>query len=106
MCNTGGCCHDHSRERPEECCHGVKIDRFLNKCPNDPCDPCDRDCQDEPCVGYGCPITLYDKCVLYSGDELVVDGMPRIKFYHTQRPYRTLKNRLPYQVEEAFMGNK
>ena len=32
--------------------------------------------------------------------------MPRIKFYHTQRPYRTLKNRLPYQVEEAFMGNK
>lgn len=69
MCNSGGCCHDHSRERPEECCHGVKIDRFLNKCPNDPCDPCDRDCQDEPCVGYGCPITLYDKCVLYSGDE-------------------------------------
>ncbi len=32
MCSTNGCCHDHSRERPEECCHGVKIDRFLNKC--------------------------------------------------------------------------
>lgn len=77
MCNLGGCCHDHSRERPEECCHGVKIDGFLNKCPNDPCDPCDRGCQDEPCVGYGCPITLYDKCVLYSGDELVVDGIEK-----------------------------
>lgn len=77
MCSTNGCCHDHSRERPEECCHGVKIDRFLNKCPNDPCDPCDRDCQDEPCVGYGCPITLYDKCVLYSGDELVADGIEK-----------------------------
>lgn len=77
MCNTGGCCHDHSRERPEECCHGVKIDRFLNKCPEDPCDPCDRDCQDEPCVGYGCPIVLYDKCILYSGDELVADGIEK-----------------------------
>ena len=65
MCSTNGCCHDHSRERPEECCHGVKIDRFLNKC------------QDEPCVGYGCPITLYDKCVLYSGDELVADGIEK-----------------------------
>lgn len=77
MCNLGGCYHDHSRERPEECCHGVKIDGFLNKCPNDPCDPCDRGCQDEPCVGYGCPITLCDKCVLYSGDELVADGIEK-----------------------------
>ena len=40
MRNSGGCCHDHSRERPEECCHG-------------------------------------DKCVLYSGDELVADGIEK-----------------------------
>lgn len=76
MCNNrDGCCHNHSREPSGECCHGSRIDRFLNKCPEDPCDPCDRDCQDEPCVGYGCPITLYDKCVFYSGSELVVDGI-------------------------------
>lgn len=57
-------------------CRDPEIDRVLNHDFVDPCErKCERDCQDEPCVRYGCPVSLYDKCVFYSGGELCKYGI-------------------------------
>lgn len=57
-------------------CRGPNIDRTMNVGLPDPCKrECDRDCQEEPCVPYGCPVKLYDKCVIYSGTAFAGDGV-------------------------------
>lgn len=57
-------------------CRGPVVDKFMNKGFVDPCDDsCERDCQEEPCVRYGCPVSLYDQCVFYSGGELCRHGI-------------------------------
>lgn len=58
-------------------CRGPNIDRTMNVNLPDPCERrCDRDCEEEPCVPYGCPVKLYDKCVIYSGSDFSGDGVP------------------------------
>lgn len=58
-------------------CRGPNIDRTMNVGYPDPCaNECDRDCQEEPCVPYACPVKLYDKCVIYSGTAFAADGVP------------------------------
>lgn len=69
-----GCCGGYHDDHVG-CCKN-RIDKFLNRDSQDECGVCERDCQDQPCRSYECPVKLYDACVIYSGTALVRDGVP------------------------------
>ena len=53
-------------------------------------------------------IRIYRKDYTSEADfkQCLASCIEYIELYSTQRPHRTLKNRIPCRVEEAFMNSK